>query len=40
MLINAAAILRMGVTDQLSKEDWQQTFAVNRCAILTCSSKP
>ncbi len=29
MLVNAAGILRMGVTDQLSKEDWQQTFAVN-----------
>lgn len=29
VLINAAGILRMGATDQLSKEDWQQTFAVN-----------
>ncbi len=28
-LVNAAGILRMGATDQLSKEDWQQTFAVN-----------
>ena len=26
---DAAGILRMGATDQLSKEDWQQTFAVN-----------
>nr|VXZ87339.1 2,3-dihydro-2,3-dihydroxybenzoate dehydrogenase [Klebsiella pneumoniae] len=29
MLVNAAGILRMGATDQLSAEDWQQTFAVN-----------
>ena len=29
VLVNAAGILRMGATDQLSKEDWQQTFAVN-----------
>ncbi|KAI3484495.1 hypothetical protein L1887_52585 [Cichorium endivia] len=29
VLINAAGILRMGATDQLSQEDWQQTFAVN-----------
>ena len=29
MLVNAAGILRMGATDQLSPEDWQQTFAVN-----------
>src|SRR5699024_1988734 len=28
-LVNAAGILRMGATDQLSKEDWQQTFAAN-----------
>lgn len=26
VLVNAAGILRMGATDQLSKEDWQQTF--------------
>ena len=29
ILVNAAGILRMGATDQLSQEDWQQTFAVN-----------
>ena len=29
VLVNAAGILRMGATDQLSQEDWQQTFAVN-----------
>lgn len=29
VLVNAAGILRMGATDQLSPEDWQQTFAVN-----------
>ncbi len=29
VLVNAAGILRMGATDQLSAEDWQQTFAVN-----------
>ena len=28
-VVNAAGILRMGATDQLSAEDWQQTFAVN-----------
>lgn len=28
-LVNAAGILRMGPTDALSVEDWQQTFAVN-----------
>ena len=29
ILVNAAGILRMGPTDALSVEDWQQTFAVN-----------
>ena len=29
VLVNAAGILRMGATDALSLEDWQQTFAVN-----------
>lgn len=29
VLVSAAGILRMGATDQLSLEDWQQTFAVN-----------
>lgn len=29
VLVNAAGILRMGATDALSAEDWQQTFAVN-----------
>lgn len=29
VLVNAAGILRMGPTDSLSLEDWQQTFAVN-----------
>ncbi|EAO4362528.1 2,3-dihydro-2,3-dihydroxybenzoate dehydrogenase [Salmonella enterica subsp. enterica serovar Bere] len=29
VLVNAAGILRMGVTDALSVDDWQQTFAVN-----------
>lgn len=29
VLVNAAGILRMGVTDALSQQDWQQTFAVN-----------
>lgn len=29
VLVNAAGILRMGPTDALSAEDWQQTFAVN-----------
>ncbi|WP_092877235.1 2,3-dihydro-2,3-dihydroxybenzoate dehydrogenase EntA [Izhakiella capsodis] len=29
VLVNAAGILRMGATDSLSAEDWQQTFAVN-----------
>ncbi|HAS1183417.1 TPA: 2,3-dihydro-2,3-dihydroxybenzoate dehydrogenase [Enterobacter cloacae] len=29
VLVNTAGILRMGATDQLSQEDWQQTFAVN-----------
>ncbi len=29
VLVNAAGILRMGATDALSIEEWQQTFAVN-----------
>ncbi|EBK1993670.1 2,3-dihydro-2,3-dihydroxybenzoate dehydrogenase [Salmonella enterica subsp. enterica serovar Kentucky] len=29
VLLNAAGILRMGATDALSVDDWQQTFAVN-----------
>lgn len=29
VLVNAAGILRMGATDSLSSQDWQQTFAVN-----------
>ncbi len=29
VLVNAAGILRMGATDELSLEAWQQTFAVN-----------
>ncbi|MDY0970481.1 2,3-dihydro-2,3-dihydroxybenzoate dehydrogenase [Siccibacter turicensis] len=29
VLVNAAGILRMGPTDALSHDDWQQTFAVN-----------
>ncbi len=29
VLVNAAGILRMGATDALSPQDWQDTFAVN-----------
>ncbi|EDK9888054.1 2,3-dihydro-2,3-dihydroxybenzoate dehydrogenase [Salmonella enterica subsp. enterica serovar Typhi] len=29
VLVNAAGILRMGATDVLNVDDWQQTFAVN-----------
>lgn len=29
VLVNAAGILRMGTTDVLSQQDWQETFAVN-----------
>ncbi|EAO9938362.1 TPA: 2,3-dihydro-2,3-dihydroxybenzoate dehydrogenase [Salmonella enterica] len=29
VLVNAAGILRLGATDALSVDDWQQTFAVN-----------
>lgn len=29
VLVNAAGILRMGATDAISIDDWQQTFAVN-----------
>ncbi|EAW4800618.1 2,3-dihydro-2,3-dihydroxybenzoate dehydrogenase [Salmonella enterica] len=29
VLVNAAGILRIGATDALSVDDWQQTFAVN-----------
>ncbi|ECS1876594.1 2,3-dihydro-2,3-dihydroxybenzoate dehydrogenase [Salmonella enterica subsp. enterica serovar Albany] len=29
VLVNAAGILRMGATDALSVDDWQQTFAAN-----------
>ncbi|MDT3607381.1 2,3-dihydro-2,3-dihydroxybenzoate dehydrogenase EntA [Cronobacter dublinensis] len=29
VLVNAAGILRMGATDALAVDDWQQTFAVN-----------
>ncbi len=29
VLVNAAGILRMGATDTLSLQDWQETFAVN-----------
>ncbi|EED8745537.1 2,3-dihydro-2,3-dihydroxybenzoate dehydrogenase [Salmonella enterica subsp. enterica serovar Oranienburg] len=29
VLVSAAGILRMGATDALSVDDWQQTFAVN-----------
>lgn len=29
VLVNAAGILRMGATDALSQEEWQETFAVN-----------
>ncbi|EOW6720540.1 2,3-dihydro-2,3-dihydroxybenzoate dehydrogenase EntA [Cronobacter dublinensis] len=29
VLVNAAGILRMGATDALALDDWQQTFAVN-----------
>ncbi|EGB2023225.1 2,3-dihydro-2,3-dihydroxybenzoate dehydrogenase EntA [Salmonella enterica subsp. enterica serovar Newport] len=29
VLVNAAGILRMGATDALSVDDWQQTFTVN-----------
>ncbi|WP_105630807.1 2,3-dihydro-2,3-dihydroxybenzoate dehydrogenase EntA [Cronobacter dublinensis] len=29
VLVNAAGILRMGSTDALALDDWQQTFAVN-----------
>lgn len=29
VLVNAAGILRMGATDALNVDDWQQTFAVN-----------
>ncbi|EBG5321126.1 TPA: 2,3-dihydro-2,3-dihydroxybenzoate dehydrogenase EntA [Salmonella enterica subsp. enterica] len=29
VLVNSAGILRMGATDALSVDDWQQTFAVN-----------
>lgn len=40
VLVNAAGILRMGATDQLSKEDWQQTLRLMSAVRLTCSSKP
>ncbi|VEA20048.1 2,3-dihydro-2,3-dihydroxybenzoate dehydrogenase [Salmonella enterica subsp. enterica] len=36
VLVNAAGILRMGATDALSVDDWQQTFAVNVAGHLTC----
>lgn len=36
VLVNAAGILRMGATDALSVDDWQQTFAVNVGGHLTC----
>lgn len=29
VLVNAAGILRMGATDELALQDWQDTFAVN-----------
>lgn len=29
VFVNVAGILRMGLTDELSQQDWQQTFAVN-----------
>ncbi|HHP2700030.1 TPA: 2,3-dihydro-2,3-dihydroxybenzoate dehydrogenase [Citrobacter freundii] len=39
VLVNAAGILRMGATDALSAEEWQQTFAVNvGGAIVTVAS--
>ncbi len=40
VLVNAAGILRMGATDQLSKEDWQQTLRSMSAVRLTCSSRP
>ncbi|STV11278.1 2,3-dihydroxybenzoate-2,3-dehydrogenase [Klebsiella pneumoniae] len=39
VLVNAAGILRMGATDQLSAEDWQQTFASTSAARLICFSR-
>lgn len=40
VLVNAAGILRMGATDQLSKEDWQQTLRSMSAVRLTCFSRP
>ncbi len=40
VLVNAAGILRMGATDQLSKEDWQQTLRSTSAVHLTCFSRP
>ncbi|VDR29023.1 2,3-dihydro-2,3-dihydroxybenzoate dehydrogenase [Raoultella terrigena] len=39
VLVNAAGILRMGATDALSVEEWQQTFAVNVGGAFTSSSR-
>lgn len=38
VLVNAAGILRMGPTDALSAEDWQQTFAVNGRRVQSVSA--
>lgn len=40
VLVNAAGILRMGATDQLSQEDWQQTLRSTSAVRLTCSNRP
>lgn len=39
VLVNAAGILRMGATDVLSQEDWQQTLPLTLAGRLTCSSR-
>ncbi|EEI3607030.1 2,3-dihydro-2,3-dihydroxybenzoate dehydrogenase [Salmonella enterica] len=39
VLVNAAGILRMGATDALSVDDWQQTFAVNVCGAFNLFSQ-
>ncbi|CAM5241527.1 hypothetical protein BSAF29S_03887 [Bacillus safensis subsp. safensis] len=37
LLVNVAGILRMGSIDQLSADDWQQTFAVNTHGVFYVS---
>lgn len=40
VLVNAAGILRMGATDELALQDWQDTFAVNVGARSICFAPP